>query len=315
MARKLIFKTPLIAFAACLILSACSNGVKEKIGLNRTSPDEFQVVTRAPLEVPEDLRTTHDIKSLPTPMPGAPRPQEISASERAKAALLGKSEEELKQEALRQIQANNSKSNDIADTEISAAENDFLTKVTDGQNLPDSNELREKLAAEQKQYIEENQPVIQKLGIVDNYVQQGDTLDPEKEAERLRKENIAKRVTGAPSKEASQEEEKTTQPQAKSSVEESFLKEINTQSKENQDDTSSVELEAPEINEMEQEAAAQETSLSSDGLSKNDTVEPSNTSPTSDTQMSESKTPLENEGANTPYNKLNYTRPNIPITD
>lgn len=62
-------------------LPGCS-GLKEQLGLNRRSPDEFAVVRRAPLEMPPDMR-------LPEPTPGAPRPQELSPAEQAKATLLG----------------------------------------------------------------------------------------------------------------------------------------------------------------------------------------------------------------------------------
>jgi len=62
-----------------LLLGACES-VKEQLGLNKTSPDEFAVVTSAPLSLPPDYK-------LRPPDPGAPRPQGISVQERVKAAL------------------------------------------------------------------------------------------------------------------------------------------------------------------------------------------------------------------------------------
>ncbi len=62
-------------------LTGCDR-VKEELGLNRRTPDEFAVVRRAPLEMPPDLR-------LAMPQPGAPRPQEVSPADLAKASLLG----------------------------------------------------------------------------------------------------------------------------------------------------------------------------------------------------------------------------------
>ncbi len=63
-------------------LAAC-DGLRETFGLLRTSPDEFNVVARAPLEIPADL------DRLPQPRPGLVRPQEPQPSARARAALFG----------------------------------------------------------------------------------------------------------------------------------------------------------------------------------------------------------------------------------
>lgn len=66
-----------------LTLVACSN-IKKQLGLGKQAPDEFRVVTRAPLSLPPDF-------SLRPPEPGAARPQESTQQERARAALLGAS--------------------------------------------------------------------------------------------------------------------------------------------------------------------------------------------------------------------------------
>ena len=66
-----------IAFA----LTGCE-GIKEQFGLKKSAPDEFLVVTRAPLSMPPDFR-------LRPPEPGARRPQESGAAERAQAVLTG----------------------------------------------------------------------------------------------------------------------------------------------------------------------------------------------------------------------------------
>ncbi len=62
-------------------LSSCSN-VQSALGLGKSPPDEFAVVTKAPLIVPPDF-------SLRPPRPGAPRPQELQPTETARRALLG----------------------------------------------------------------------------------------------------------------------------------------------------------------------------------------------------------------------------------
>ncbi|HEY0837577.1 MAG TPA: DUF3035 domain-containing protein, partial [Azospirillum sp.] len=60
---------PLLGLAlVALTVSGCSD-VRRSIGLDRASPDEFAVVSRAPLSMPPDLR-------LPAPRPGAMRPQD-----------------------------------------------------------------------------------------------------------------------------------------------------------------------------------------------------------------------------------------------
>ena len=60
-------------------LSACS-GVRKQFGLEKSSPDEFRVVSRAPLTLPPDF-------NLRPPEPGAPRPQVGTASDQAKRAV------------------------------------------------------------------------------------------------------------------------------------------------------------------------------------------------------------------------------------
>ena len=61
-----------------LALSACSSS---GIG-NRNAPDEFAIVTKAPLVVPPDY-------ALRPPRPGETRPQEMSSSDRARQLMMG----------------------------------------------------------------------------------------------------------------------------------------------------------------------------------------------------------------------------------
>ena len=72
----------LVAVASALALSACSGDeLTRTFGLTRDAPDEFQVTTRAPLSMPPDF-------TLRPPRPGAARPQELSGSQQAEAALV-----------------------------------------------------------------------------------------------------------------------------------------------------------------------------------------------------------------------------------
>lgn len=63
------------------LLCGCSSAAKT-LGLQRSAPDEFQVVSQAPLSMPPDY-------NLRPPVPGAPRPQETGARAQAQAALYG----------------------------------------------------------------------------------------------------------------------------------------------------------------------------------------------------------------------------------
>lgn len=69
-----------LAFS-CLVISGCSS-VRDTVGLNKESPDEFSVMTRAPLEMPTG-------NALPPPNLGAMRPQEKATIQQAQQAVLG----------------------------------------------------------------------------------------------------------------------------------------------------------------------------------------------------------------------------------
>lgn len=62
-------------------LPACSN-VRRTFGIDRSVPDEFAVVSRAPLAIPPDF-------ALQPPRPGAPRPQEGTSRQRAESVVFG----------------------------------------------------------------------------------------------------------------------------------------------------------------------------------------------------------------------------------
>ena len=62
-------------------LAGCSS-TKKALGMNKVTPDEFRIVTKAPLVVPPDF-------ALRPPRPGEPRPQELQPESAARNALLG----------------------------------------------------------------------------------------------------------------------------------------------------------------------------------------------------------------------------------
>lgn len=71
-----------LALACALTLSGCG-ALSDSLGLNKQPPDEFNVVTRAPLVMPPSL------DMLPEPAPGMQRPQELRPQEQAMAVLFG----------------------------------------------------------------------------------------------------------------------------------------------------------------------------------------------------------------------------------
>ncbi|MBT4490692.1 MAG: DUF3035 domain-containing protein [Rhodospirillaceae bacterium] len=69
-----------VAAAVVLGLSACDT-FKEQVGMTKKAPDEFTVITKAPLVMPPDF-------SLRPPRPGAKGPLEVQPREQARTALL-----------------------------------------------------------------------------------------------------------------------------------------------------------------------------------------------------------------------------------
>jgi hypothetical protein len=79
--RRSLLTLPLAFALAMPALAGCSS-TKEMLGLTKRSPDEFQVVSRAPLSMPPDF-------SLRPPTPGAPRPQEGTTTQQAESIVTG----------------------------------------------------------------------------------------------------------------------------------------------------------------------------------------------------------------------------------
>jgi len=69
----------LMVGATALLLSGCSN-LREWAGLQKKSPDEFAVTTKAPLVIPPDF-------NLRPPLPGAPPTNQLDPSANAEQAL------------------------------------------------------------------------------------------------------------------------------------------------------------------------------------------------------------------------------------
>ena len=62
-----------------LVLPGCAD-VRRMGGLDRVGPDEFMIESRAPLTIPPEF-------DLRPPQPGAARPQEVTASDKARKVI------------------------------------------------------------------------------------------------------------------------------------------------------------------------------------------------------------------------------------
>src|SRR5688572_31334378 len=74
------------AMVAAAGLAGCQS-TQRALGMAKGTPDEFRIVTKAPLVVPPDY-------ALRPPAPGEPRPQELQPESAARNALLGQRDAE-----------------------------------------------------------------------------------------------------------------------------------------------------------------------------------------------------------------------------
>lgn len=81
--NRMLVATVLVAAAG---LAGCQS-TQKALGMSKVTPDEFRIVTKAPLVVPPDY-------ALRPPAPGEPRPQELQPESAARIALLGQREAE-----------------------------------------------------------------------------------------------------------------------------------------------------------------------------------------------------------------------------
>ncbi len=74
------------AALAAVGLAGCQS-TQRALGMSKVTPDEFRIVTKAPLVVPPDY-------ALRPPAPGEPRPQELQPESAARNAMLGQRDAE-----------------------------------------------------------------------------------------------------------------------------------------------------------------------------------------------------------------------------
>lgn len=156
----------LITLLSLSTLTACSvSKFRDQLGVSKSSPDEFAVMKRAPLEIP-DLSTV----SLPEPNLGKARPQEDAPIEQARKTIYGNPQEK-------------------AQTQIRDEDTNFLTKAG---AVNTQNNIRSILDEETQTLQDRNKPVAEKLfGIGGDPENPSATVvDPKAEAGRIQ-ENLS----------------------------------------------------------------------------------------------------------------------------
>lgn len=159
--------SPLLGLAvAALALTGCSD-VRRSMGLDRTSPDEFAVVSRAPLTLPPDMR------QLPAPSPGAARPQEAAPSQVAAASMFGPGAQ------VSGVRVNTTRGSGGG----SASEQAFLNRA--GADKVDPS-IRAKVDQETTSMIVADRSWVDSLLFWQKYEAPYQVVDPAKEAQRVR---------------------------------------------------------------------------------------------------------------------------------
>ncbi|MEM7171501.1 MAG: DUF3035 domain-containing protein [Pseudomonadota bacterium] len=168
MKRSNIFQL-LTALGLLVALPACDS-FRDQIGYSKSSPDEFRVVSRAPLSLPPDF-------SLRPPKPGAARPQVGTPTDQAKRAVF-RVEDETAIEQVENIMPNDGRS---------LGERSLLVAAGAETTEPD---IRQIVNRETNQINDEGIEFIDTLVFWRDEPPDGVVIDPEKEDRRLQ-ENAA----------------------------------------------------------------------------------------------------------------------------
>lgn len=161
--RSPLFPALLLLLAAGL-LGGCGDA-RKALGFDKSAPDEFRVINRAPLSLPPDY-------ALRPPQPGTIRPQEQAVPQRALAAVTGNPGP--------RPAANPGGSG-------SAGESAFLARVGADRANPD---IREVIERESSVLADANVTFLDRLMFWRKPEDLSPVVDPNREAQRLR-ENAA----------------------------------------------------------------------------------------------------------------------------
>ncbi len=155
----------LVALVAAAAATTACGTVSRVTGAARQSPDEFRVVTQAPLTLPPDY-------SLRPPAPGQARPYQREPGTEARAALFG----------------------DDIGAQASAGERAFVGAA--GAQAADD-QIRETIDFETQNVVRRDQGFVDRvLSFGGSGGQQSAPLDPAAEARRIEEDEAIRRATG-----------------------------------------------------------------------------------------------------------------------
>jgi hypothetical protein len=158
-------------FVEILVLFAALGGcdtIRKVAGVDKTAPDEFTVISRAPLDLPPDF-------SLRPPQAGALRPQETSLTQQARQTVFRAGDKE--SAALRALAVGNRSIGEVA----------LLKQAGVGDADPN---IRQIVNQENSKLLESDRSFVDRLVFWEKAQEPGVVVDPTKEAQRLR-ENAA----------------------------------------------------------------------------------------------------------------------------
>lgn len=174
--------TPALFIVVGLALAGCDQA-REQLGLNKQAPDEFTVVTKAPLVIPPDF-------TLRPPRPGAKRPQETAPRDTAREAVVeaggGARATQVRTATAAQaaLSAAGSQPATVTTTTMAASSETALLREAGALGVDPS--IREQVNRETTQLAEKDSSFAERLIFWQPKVPFGSTLDAGKEAQRLR---------------------------------------------------------------------------------------------------------------------------------
>jgi Protein of unknown function (DUF3035) len=164
-----------------LALAGCGRGtVQEALGMGKRSPDEFAVVSRAPLILPPDY-------GLRPPDPGQSRPGVDTPSERARTSLTGGPLQQTPDAGQEVVSA----AFDEGGAAASSGERALVAQATPTPVDPD---IRRRIAEENMELAQVEQALFTRLVEWREPQTLGTVVDPVAESERIR----ANRAAGKP---------------------------------------------------------------------------------------------------------------------
>ena len=158
--RKIFPFTLLSIILSVLALGGCEK-TREAVGLTKQPPDEFSVVTRAPLKLPPDY-------GLRPPKPGVKRPQEVLPIDKARGTLFRRSDTIKKM---------------VKSTKISRGEASLL--INAGAESADP-KIRQLIDKENRGLVETDRKFLKKIIFWQTSPRPGKLVDPIKEAKRVK---------------------------------------------------------------------------------------------------------------------------------